>query len=229
MGVNDPSRESVVNMRAPRTQRGRPNPYGGKTMPNKTNTTDKPVLRESKKTSVPGVRPLSADGKAKSAPMTGGILIEESITIGKPASELYAFWRDFRNLPLFCKYLRDVTVVDEKTSHWTAWGPADKPLSWDATLIQDTPDELISWRTFDSSDFVNAGSVRFEKAPGDRGTEVHMSFAYNPPGGPIGSLVAKLTAKDPAFLMREQLRRFKQLMETGEIATTEGQPVLIEK
>jgi len=190
---------------------------------------DKPVLQESKKEHVPGVRPLDKEGRPKDAPLLGGIRIEESITIGKPADELYQFWRDFRNLPLFCKYLRDVTVVDEKRSQWTAWGPGDKLLSWDATLITDIPNELISWRTFEESDFVNAGSIRFQKAPADRGTEVHMSFAYNPPAGPLGSLIAKITAKDPAFLVHEQLRRFKQLMENGEISTTEGQPVLIEK
>ncbi len=195
-------------------------------MQERAGTADKPFVQESKKEHVSGVRPVE-DGQEKSTPLFGGIRIQESMTIGRPAAALYAYWRDFTNLPRFCKQLRDVTIIDSLRSRWTVNGPGDKPLTWEAELIEDIPEEFISWRSVEKAEFENAGSVRFRPAPADRGTEVQLIMTYNPPGGPLGSLIAKLTAKEPAVLLREQLRRFKQLMETGEIATTDGQPAVI--
>ncbi len=191
-----------------------------------TVVSDTPGPQASKKESVSGVRPLSRSGEPLEAPFANGIRLEEAITIGRPLPELYSYWRDFRNLPSFCKYLEHVEFIDEKRSRWTAIGPADKPLTWEAAIIEETPNELISWRSFEGSSFQNAGSVRFKKAPADRGTEINLTFAYSPPAGPLGSLVAKLSGKDPAYILHEELRRFKQLMETGEIPTTDGQPSL---
>ncbi len=189
---------------------------------------DKPFAGKSKKQHVPGTRPLTQDGPG-SAPLFGGIRLEEAITIAYPPDQIYSYWRDFTNLPTFCKYLTNVTVLDPMRSRWTVEGPAGKPLSWDAIIIDDRPYELISWRSVDHSDFENAGSVRFRKAPGERGTEIILTFAYNPPAGPLGSLIAKLSGKEPAFLIREQLRRLKQLFEAGEIATTDGQAAVFEE
>jgi uncharacterized membrane protein len=190
--------------------------------------TDKPFAGKSKKEHVSGTRPVDEHGDPTSGPLFGGIRIEEAITIDRPIEELYSFWRDFTNLPLFCKYLREVTVLDDMRSRWTVDGPAGKQLTWEAAIIDDRPNELISWRSLDGSEFENAGSVRFRKAPAERGSEIVLTMTYNPPAGPLGSLIAKLTAKEPAFLMKEQLRRLKQLAETGEIATTDGQAAVIE-
>lgn len=197
-------------------------------MHKETTTTDKPFPTKSKKEHVTGVRPLDKEGQPKASPLLGGIRLEEAVTIGRPLRELYAYWRNFTNLPKFCKDLQEVVFIDEMRSRWTVNGPGDKPLMWEATIIEDIPDQLISWRSLADSDLVNAGSVRFKQAPGDRGTEIVLTFSYNPPAGPLGSLIAKLTAKEPAVLLREQLRRFKQLMETGEIPTTDGQSAVIE-
>jgi uncharacterized membrane protein len=189
---------------------------------------DKPFAGKSKKEHVSGTRPLDKEGNPKSGPLFGGIRIEEAITIDRPVEQLYNYWRDFTNLPRFCKYLRAVVVLDIMRSRWTVDGPANKQLTWEAAIIDDRPNELISWRSLENSEFDNAGSVRFRPAPGNRGTEVVLTMTYNPPAGPLGSLIAKLTAKEPSFLLKEQLRRFKQLMETGEIATTDGQAAVIE-
>ena len=191
-------------------------------------TVDVSFTPQSKKERIDGVRPLTSQGKPASTPLLGGLRIEESMTIGRPVAEVYAFWRDFTNLPEFCKHLRAVTVRDTSHSHWIANGPGDQPLVWDAVLIEDIPNELISWRTEKGSALENAGSVRFREAPGNRGTEITVTFAYNPPAGPLGSLIAKLSAKDPVYLLKEQLRRLKQLLETGEIATTDGQPAVLD-
>jgi uncharacterized membrane protein len=191
-------------------------------------TINKPFSQKSRKEHVDGVRTLTEDGNVNAAPILGGIRIEEAMTIGKPAQDIYSYWRDFTHLPQFCKQLREVTILDANRSRWTANGPGDTALTWEAVVIQDIPNELISWRSLENSEFENAGSVRFRPAPGDRGTEVTLTMTYNPPGGPLGSLIAKLTAKDPAVLLREQLRRLKQLLETGEIATTDGQAAVLD-
>lgn len=199
-------------------------------MAQRTITADNPVLQNSKKERISGVKPINKEGKTKSPPLlSSGKQLEESTTVARPVSEVYAYWRDFTHLPYFCVYLRDVTVIDDKRSRWTVEGPAGKSLTWEASISEDRPNELIGWRSHEGSDFVNAGSVRFREAPGGRGTEISITFAYNPPGGAIGSLIAKLSGKEPAFLLREQIRRFKQLMETGEIPTIEGQPAVIEE
>jgi uncharacterized membrane protein len=193
-------------------------------MPQQSPSNEKPVLPVSKKERVPGVRPLSRDGAPEDSGFFDGIRIEESVTVGKSANELYAFWRDLSHLTLFCKYLTSVQTLDPEGSRWTIDGPAGKTLSWEAVIVADRPNELIGWRSLEGSEFMNTGSVRFQKAPGDRGTELHLSLAYTPPAGPLGQALAKFTGKDPTWLLKTQLLRFKQLMETGEIATTDGQP-----
>lgn len=153
-----------------------------------------------------------------------GVRVDAVVTINRQPEELYRFWRDLENLPQFMKYISTVSVIDDKRSHWVARGPAGKRVEWDAEIINDIENELIGWRSLPGSDVDSGGSVRFEPAPGRRGTEVRVSLQYNLPGGSVGAVFAKLTGQDPKKQIQQDLRRLKQLMETGEIPTTEGQP-----
>jgi uncharacterized membrane protein len=152
-----------------------------------------------------------------------GIHVEVSHTIDRPPKELYAFWRNFENLPRFMNHLKSVRVNDEKRSHWVATGPAGYDVEWDAEIINEEQDRSIAWRSLAGADVDNSGSVRFIAAPGNRGTEVKVVLDYIPPAGKIGSVIAKLFGEEPEGQIREDLRRFKRLMETGEIITVEGQ------
>lgn len=150
--------------------------------------------------------------------------VEKSVTIAKPADELYRFWRNFENLPRFMKHLKSVTVYDDRRSHWIANAPMGNSVEWDAEMVQDQENHLIAWTSVADADVDNSGFVRFQPAPGDRGTEVKVVIEYNPPGGAIGNAIAKLFGESPEQQVGDDLRRFKMLMEAGEIATTEGQP-----
>ena len=152
------------------------------------------------------------------------IKVEKTVTINKSAEELYRFWHDFENLPTFMKHLKSVKVHNEKRSHWIANAPLDNTVEWDADILEDRENEFISWASVEGADVDNSGFVRFTKAPGDRGTEVKVVLEYNPPGGALAATVAKLFGEEPEQQIGDELRRFKMLMEAGEIATTEGQP-----
>lgn len=152
------------------------------------------------------------------------IKVEKTVTINKSAEELYRFWHDFENLPTFMKHLKSVKVHNEKRSHWIANAPLDNTVEWDADILEDRENEFISWASVEGADIDNSGFVRFKKAPGDRGTEVKVVLEYNPPGGALAATVAKLFGEEPEQQIGDELRRFKMLMEAGEIATTEGQP-----
>lgn len=170
---------------------------------------------------------------AKPAPpekyFKSGIHVQTAISIDKPAAELYAFWRDFTNLPQFMAHLNAVVVKDDKHSTWTAKGPAGTSPTWDAEIINDEPGKLIAWRSLAGAQVDNAGSVRFLEAPAGRGTEVHVNLDYIPPGRTLGKWFAKLFGEEPQRQIETDLRRFKQLMETGEItvaqSTTVSEPV----
>jgi uncharacterized membrane protein len=153
-----------------------------------------------------------------------GVLVEEVFTINRPAEELYTFWRSFELLPLFMNHLVSVTELDECRSHWVARAPAGRSVEWDAEIINEIPGELIGWRTLDGADVVSAGSVRFRPLPGGRGTEVRVRLQYDPPAGKVGATIAWLLGHDPSQTIHEDMRHFKQLMESGEIPTTWGQP-----
>ena len=152
------------------------------------------------------------------------IKVEKTVTINKSAEELYRFWHDFENLPTFMKHLKSVKVYNEKRSHWIANAPLGNSVEWDADILEDRENEFISWASVEGADVDNSGFVRFKKAPGDRGTEVKVVLEYNPPGGALAATVAKLFGEEPEQQIGDELRRFKMLMEAGEIATTEGQP-----
>jgi uncharacterized membrane protein len=153
-----------------------------------------------------------------------GVKVERTVTIDRSPEELYAFWRHFENLPRFMNHLESVTTTDDMHSHWVAKAPVGKNVEWDAEIINEIPDQLIAWRSLGNADVQNVGSVHFETAPGGRGAEVTVVLQYAPPMGKIGAAVAKLLGEEPSIQIEEDLRRFKQLMETGETATTEGQP-----
>lgn len=149
--------------------------------------------------------------------------IETSIAINREAADLFAFWRQFSNLPKFMTNLESVTGLDERRSHWVAKGAGGTRIEWDAEIYNEKEDELIAWRSLENADVVNAGSVRFQAGPEGRGTFVRITLNYNPPAGTVGKTVAQLLGSEPEQLIKEDLRRFKQLMETGEIATIAGQ------
>jgi uncharacterized membrane protein len=147
-----------------------------------------------------------------------GVLVEDAITIHRPVSEVYSYWRNLENLPRFMGHLEEVQVTDRFHSHWTARGPLGVLVEWDAEIINDIPPTLLSWKSVGESDVVSAGSVRF-KPIGEHATQVHVRLQYDPPAGKLGATVAWLLEDDPQHQIAEDLRRFKQLLETGEIAT----------
>lgn len=159
-----------------------------------------------------------------SVPYGRGIRVEKSVTINAPPEQLYAFWRNLGNLPRFMEHLERVDVQDDVRSHWVAKGPAGTKAEWDAEIINEIPNELIGWRSVAGSNVQNAGSVHFDRASGNRGTEVKVVLRYDPPGGSLGAVIAKLFGEEPSRQVQEDLRRLKQLMEAGELATTTGQP-----
>lgn len=152
------------------------------------------------------------------------IKVEKTVTINKSAEELYNFWHNFENLPRFMKHLQSVQVIDARRSHWVTKAPMGQKVEWDADIVNDQPNHLIAWASVEGADVENSGFVRFQPAPGDRGTEVKVVLEYNIPGGALAAAIAKLFGEEPEQQIGDELRRFKMLMETGEIATTEGQP-----
>jgi uncharacterized membrane protein len=164
------------------------------------------------------------DGEAATDKVARDVHIEESITINKSPAELYSFWRRLENLPQFMKHLESVTELSSGISRWVAKGTIGERAEWDAEIFTEKEDELISWRSLPGSDFVNAGSVRFEPAPGGRGTVVRVTMNYNLSGGRVAAALARLLGQAPEQMIADDLRRLKQILETGEIATIEGQP-----
>lgn len=148
-----------------------------------------------------------------------GFKVEKTIRINKTPAELYGYWRDFENLPRFMDHLQSVTESGPGRSRWVAKAPAGTTVEWEAEVINDHPNELIAWRSLDGADVANAGSVHFT-AEGS-GTQVRVVLKYNPPAGRLGAMVAKLFGEDPERQIEEDLRKFKQLMETG--AKVQGQ------
>jgi uncharacterized membrane protein len=157
-----------------------------------------------------------------SVPYGRGIRVEKTVTVGSSPDQLYAFWHNFENLPRFMHHLQSVKVHDATRSHWVVNGPAGIDAEWDAEIINDVPNELIGWRSVNGSNVDNAGSVHF--TPTAHGTEVKVVLRYDPPGGALGAAFAKLFGEDPGHQVQEDLRRFKMLIETGELASVEGQP-----
>jgi uncharacterized membrane protein len=164
----------------------------------------------------------SSGAAQRSLPRDRTIRVQKSITVNRSPEELYRFWHDFENLPRFMAHLQSVQVTGEKRSHWKAKAPAGMTVEWDAEIIADRPHELIAWRSLEGSDVDHAGSVHFKPAPAGRGTEVRVEMQYIPPGGIIGAAIAKLFGEAPDQQLQEDLRRFKQTMEVGEVIQSEA-------
>ncbi len=148
------------------------------------------------------------------------VLVGRTVSIYRSRQELYDFWRDFRNLPLFMENIESVEVADGPLSHWVVRGPAGADLEWDSRITEDIPGEVIAWRSVEGASVENSGRVEFRDSPNARGTIVSVTIAYDPPGGKLGKVFAKIFRREPAIQARHELRRFKQLMETGELPTS---------
>lgn len=146
-----------------------------------------------------------------------------NILVNCEPSRAYQFWRRFENLPEFMQHLNSVSVIDNRRSRWSAYGPGNTLVEWIAEIVAERDNEIIAWRSVEDSEVQVDGSVEFRTAPGNRGTFVDATIQYRPPAGAFGSKLARIFGKDPAFLMEQDLRRFKALIETGEIPTIEGQ------
>ena len=164
------------------------------------------------------------DGRQVSVAYGRGIDVEKTVTINAKPAAIYAFWRNFENLPRFMENLESVEVIDSKRSRWVADGPAGIDAEWEAEIINEIPNELIGWRSIEGSRISNAGSVHFTPAAGNRGTEVKVHLRYEPPGGKVGAIISRMFGEDPEWQVQEDLRRLKMLIETGELATIEDQP-----
>lgn len=155
-------------------------------------------------------------------PDTHDAVVSRAVTIDRHPEELYAYWRNFSNLAALMENIERIEVIDPIRSHWVVKGPGGKDVEWDSLVTEDIPNHRIAWRAAEGADVQNHGWVEFRPAPGDRGTEVHALIAYDAPGGAFGRAIAKLLQREPNTQMRRELRRFKQLMETGEITSSEG-------
>ncbi|TQS28416.1 SRPBCC family protein [Microbispora sp. KK1-11] len=152
-----------------------------------------------------------------------GMDLHAAVTVKCPRDQVYRFWHRFEQLPRFMIHVESVTTVDGIT-HWKARGPAGKAVEWDAEIVEDLRDEVISWRSTSGALVPNSGTVRFGDAPGGRGTEVRVHLRYDPPGGRAGLALARLLGEHPEQQVRDDLRRFKQVLETGEVVRSEGSP-----
>ncbi len=168
----------------------------------------------------------SADSKKSAASqeglLSGKVDVSKSLTINKSPAELYSFWRNFENLPQFMEHLESVKNLDDNRSHWKAKAPLGTSVEWDAEITGEQENERIAWQSLEGADISNGGVVEF-KPTTNRGTEVKVSLTYEAPGGALGALFAKLFGEEPSQQVYGDLYRFKSLMESGEVITTDGQ------
>jgi uncharacterized membrane protein len=159
-----------------------------------------------------------------STPVKHGFVVQKTVTINKPREEVYGYWRNFENLPRFMDHLLEVRVLDEKRSTWVAKAPGFGTVEWDAIITDERPNEMVAWHSARDAQVHNTGSVRFHDATGGRGTEVKVVLQYHPPAGALGAAVARLFGENPEQQIEADLRRFKNLLETGEVpvATAHG-------
>src|SRR5688500_6469731 len=162
-------------------------------------------------------------GPAATVRASRAVKIEHSVTVKRRAAELFAFWRNPATLPQVMDFVDSVATVDDTTAHWRVRGPGGTTIEWDAQIINEIPNELLAWKSVGDADVPNAGSLHFRPAPDGRGTEVRIVLEYEPPAGHLGAWVAKVVDENPDTQVREALRRFKQLAETGEVLVSEGQ------
>ena len=149
------------------------------------------------------------------------VVVRHAVTVNRMIEEVYDFWHNFSNFPRFMAHVESVTVAGRR-SHWVAKAPAGMKVEWDAEIVEDAENERIAWRSLPGSDVQHSGSVRFVRAPGARGTEVRVELMYTPPVGAVGRTIAKLFGEEPEQQVRDDLRRFKQIVETGEIPISDA-------
>ncbi len=177
-------------------------------------------------TAVSGVTALDALAASRVTRRSAGVdrfRVVKSIAINRSPQECYDAWRRFEDLPRFMRHLESVTVLDERRSRWVARGPAGSTVRWEAELVEDEPGRLIAWRSR-GGDVETSGRVELSPRPNERGTYLRVTLDYAPPAGAVGAAAAKLLVESPEQQLQEDLRRFKQILETGEVVTTEGQP-----
>ena len=150
--------------------------------------------------------------------------LTSTTTVTRPPEEVYAFWQQLDRLPTFMAHLDEVRATDARRSHWKASAPFGRTVEWDAETTEDVPGERIAWRSLDGADVPNSGQVRFKPAPGGRGTEVYVLLSYEMPGGALGKAAAKYFGEEPSQQLDDDLRRFKQVLETGEVVRSDGAP-----
>lgn len=158
----------------------------------------------------------------------GDSLAAWAVTINRPAADLYDWWRDFSNLATVMENVERIDVLDAQRSHWVVKAPGGTTVEWDAIVTEEQDGSVIAWASAEGADIANSGRVTFRDA-GGRGTVVCATILYDPPGGVIGKLVAKLFQREPNIQVRRDLSRFKQLMETGEVATNAMNPKQFEE
>ena len=174
--------------------------------------------------------PLSTDADVQSPAFNDKDEVEgaydatsvRAVMINRPRQDLYDYWRDFRNLPSFMENVKAVDVLGDARSSWTVPGPAGAEIELVSEITEDRPGEYIAWRSTEDSDIDHEGWIEFRDNAFGRGTEVRVLISYDPPAGAVGKLVAKVMQREPRVQARRELRRFKQLMETGEISTSKA-------
>ncbi|MGQ9368359.1 SRPBCC family protein [Azospirillum sp. ST 5-10] len=164
----------------------------------------------------------AADGRAGGWAGHGTVHAAASVTVNRPREEVYAFWRDLKNLSRFMSHLVAVEPTGDDRSRWCAEGPLGMRVEWEAEVTEDRPNERIAWRSLPGADVDSHGEVRFAPATGGRGTVVRVALSYEPPGGMIGAAVARLFGREPGQEIRDDLRVLKQILETGEVTMSEA-------
>jgi uncharacterized membrane protein len=159
--------------------------------------------------------------KHKDGRQSDDAIAVRAVTIGKPRDEVFAFFRDFRNLARFMENIERIDVLDDKRSHWVVKAPASQTVEWDSLLTAEEPARLLAWESAQDAEVKNHGRVEFRDAPTGRGTELHATIVYEPPAGALGKLITTLFQKEPGQQAKRDLRRLKMLMETGEVSTSE--------
>jgi uncharacterized membrane protein len=149
-------------------------------------------------------------------------IVLRSITVGRPVNEVYAFWKDFTNFPRFMRHVESIERLDGGRSRWRATGPAGTRAEWVSEMVEERENELLAWQTVGESDLYHAGKVTFRPAARSEGTTVTVEMQYAPPGGRVGAALLKLFRKEPGQQVADDLRRFKQVMEIGEVVYSDA-------
>jgi uncharacterized membrane protein len=152
---------------------------------------------------------------------SGAVTVSAGVTVNRPAADAYGLWRDFSRLPEFMVHLESVSADGR---HWAARRPGGGTVDWDAEIVADAPNQRLAWRSVPHADVPNSGEVTFAPAPGGRGTEVRVRLTYEAPFGSAGNAVARLLGEEPRQQVTDDLRRFKQVLETGEVVRSEASP-----